>query len=264
MIIIREHQFAFVHIPKCAGISVRRQLQPLDDCAEDFRGVHDHPELGTIDRGHLPLSVVRQHFPQESELLRTFNTFAVLRNPVARFPSSLSQHLMMYGDKPVPEYSASELNARIETIIGTLESHPSEFLPLELTHFHKQIQYVFDEGQQVVNHVHRIDDMAAFWRDVETVLPDFSSEVQQTNETLFVKESLTGGLVKKLSPRIGMRLRSVIPRRAIDWAKRKMYVTRDERWSDVMNSQDIQKFVASYYKEDFDLYESVVGEREPS
>lgn len=261
MIISRKHRFAFIHIPKCAGSSVREPLQPLDDCPEPFYGVHDHPELGSIDRGHLLLSVLRQYFPTEFELLQAYQSFAVLRNPSERFPSSMSQHLMMNGDKPIEDLAAPELYPRIDAVVAALESKPADFLPLELTHFHQQRRYVYVGGEQVIKNLYRTDDMAALWRDIAAILPVTVPGARRKNGALFYKDTLDGKLAGMVTPTAARYFRDVIPARVVAWVKRSMYVTRDQRWSDVFNSPDVQKFVLSYYKEDFDLYESLAGAR---
>ncbi len=80
MIISDKHQFAFVHIPKCAGTSLRSILQHFDDRGSKFTGrVDHHTELGELDYVHIPLFALREHFRPEFEAVQQYWSFAVVR-----------------------------------------------------------------------------------------------------------------------------------------------------------------------------------------
>lgn len=103
MIIDDTHQFVFVHIPKCAGSSVHAQLSLFDarDPASHRGGVH--PVLGPIHFAHIPLRFLRDHFPAEFAKLGVYRSFALTRDPRARFVSATVQHLREFrGRGPGP------------------------------------------------------------------------------------------------------------------------------------------------------------------
>ena len=80
MMYSRQHKLFFVHIPKCAGLSISQSLSsiaafPLSEMAADMNipeadaalkiGAFGfkHPTLGNIHRAHIPLQFLRDHFP---------------------------------------------------------------------------------------------------------------------------------------------------------------------------------------------------------
>ena len=66
LIISDRFGFAFVHIPKCAGSTVREQIRRIDPECFEMAGRRMHPDLGKIDAMHLPLDILRDHFPESS------------------------------------------------------------------------------------------------------------------------------------------------------------------------------------------------------
>src|SRR5690554_2986132 len=98
MIINDAHQFVFIHIPKCAGTAVRVRLGEFDSSGGAFsisKGFHT--EIGELDMAHIPLPVLKRFFPEPYEKVRTYESFAIVRDPFQRFSSSLFQRLMMFG-----------------------------------------------------------------------------------------------------------------------------------------------------------------------
>ena len=52
MILSDRYRFVFIHVPKCAGTSVRAAVAPYHDADSRFlKGVELHPDLGEIDFG---------------------------------------------------------------------------------------------------------------------------------------------------------------------------------------------------------------------
>ena len=93
MIVDDAHEVAFVHIPKCGGTSVSRQLRLLDSNNEFFKDVRDHPALGRTHFSHLPLFFLREFYPETFDRIAAYRAFAIARDPYVRFASSTIQHL---------------------------------------------------------------------------------------------------------------------------------------------------------------------------
>lgn len=95
MIISDTYRFAFIHIPKCAGTTVRQYFDKYDQKAIES-GLKSHPEFGVFDYNHIPLHVLHYFFLTEYEKVRAYYSFAILRDPFARFPSSVNMRLVLH------------------------------------------------------------------------------------------------------------------------------------------------------------------------
>jgi hypothetical protein len=119
MIISDKHKFSFIHIPKCAGTSLRWPLQWFDDTNGRFtRYVGEHEVLGLLDYVHIPLKVLREHFTSEYEKLKKYQSYAVVRNPFSRFSSFLTQHANQYGDKQFQCMTKKEIQRSLDAVIS--------------------------------------------------------------------------------------------------------------------------------------------------
>ena len=156
MIISPKHQFVFVHIPKCAGTSVRTQLLKSDPGAIALGKLGNHPVLGAIDYGHIPLGQLGQHFPDHYRNLLDYTSFAVVRDPLERFGSALRQVLWQYEERPMTLIPVAELRAKtlemLDRIAAEIDAPSAPFI-----FFARQESFIFDEGQQIVDHLIPLD-----------------------------------------------------------------------------------------------------------
>lgn len=152
MIISPRHRFVFVHIPKCAGTSVRTQLVKCDPDHIAMAEVGMHPVLGKIDYGHVPLSMLRQYFPDEYARLEQFPSYAVVRDPLVRFGSSLRQMLWRYSQKPMTLIPPAELRAltlkALSDIAAELDRPSHQFI-----FFARQRDFIYDGDRRIVDHL---------------------------------------------------------------------------------------------------------------
>ena len=110
-----DQKLFFVHIPKCAGLSIYRGLDaiaefPWASFARDNKEAeaalrdrvtpfgYTHAELGEIHQAHIPLAILARDFPETFALLEHSTSFAVLRDPRDRFISALRQHLREFDE----------------------------------------------------------------------------------------------------------------------------------------------------------------------
>nr|WP_163025776.1 sulfotransferase family 2 domain-containing protein [Chachezhania antarctica] len=90
MIISHTYRFVFLHIPKCAGKSVRRYIMTADPSAVSYWGWDwDERFQRFVDMAHRPLLDLPD---KDLEAVRTYPTCAIVRDPVARFASAVGQH----------------------------------------------------------------------------------------------------------------------------------------------------------------------------
>lgn len=152
MIISPRHQFVFIHIPKCAGTSVRHQLRECDPDHIFMDKPGNHPDLGKIDYAHIPVAQLKSHFPNEFAALRDYDSFALVRDPLDRFGSAIRQLLWQYERQPMTLISPEELRQRTLSILETLPEqidNPTH----RYIFFTRQADYIFDGQKQIVDHV---------------------------------------------------------------------------------------------------------------
>ncbi|SHO45753.1 sulfotransferase family 2 domain-containing protein [Desulfopila aestuarii] len=91
MIISHNYKFIFIHIPKCAGTSIRNCLLELDPEAVSYWGnAWALDQDCHVDAAHQPI----ENLVKNRDLLRMFRkyfVFAFVRNPYERFLSSLAE-----------------------------------------------------------------------------------------------------------------------------------------------------------------------------
>src|SRR5215468_7000541 len=107
MIICDDRQFAFVHIPKCAGTSIRRALRQADTTGEAFFRIADHPVMGLVHLAHLTLADLAEHYPDTLAQIARYRSMAIVRDPVERFYSAVFQRLREFKEVPQSAISPS-------------------------------------------------------------------------------------------------------------------------------------------------------------
>ena len=86
MIINHKYKFIFIHVPKCAGTSIKRALYPYCDKWDQFLGGHpDKPER--IDNVHKHSTAMEIKAYATPERWEEYFTFSFVRNPLARIVS---------------------------------------------------------------------------------------------------------------------------------------------------------------------------------
>jgi hypothetical protein len=115
MIINKTNRFAFVHIPKCGGTSVRKVLDTFNEWS--YLGnpwIGETKKLGTVHFSHLPLQALRILFPEDLELVLKYESFALVRDPYERFFSKSSVIKSEIGNPEVMDFIASYYKHDIE------------------------------------------------------------------------------------------------------------------------------------------------------
>lgn len=259
MIICPTHRFVFVHIPKCAGTSIRSQIVVCDPRHVAMARVGRHPVLGTIDYGHVPLDQLRMHFPNEYAALRSFDSFAVLRDPLARFGSALRQVLWQYEKRPMTLIPQAELR---ETTLRTLDrvaaeidapSHPYIF-------FMRQDRFVFDWNERVTQHLVPLEMVSDFigYLSRRTGTPMETGARANQNVDLKVKGRL-GKIAFGVNDALRRRLPGPLHALLKDTAL-KVLATRKSaaEVSGVLKIPEVRDFVAEYYARDTELHNAAL------
>ena len=142
MIISDRNKFVFIHIPKCAGTSVRSRIEHLDDRNGAYSSRLDkHPELGLLNYVHIPLQTLKDQFPNEYVCIETYRSMAVMRDPSARFVSSVSQYCNRYSEVEMRNYNIKTLRTQVDRLIDEIEEqevlNPGGRLPRQTHSFSK-------------------------------------------------------------------------------------------------------------------------------
>jgi hypothetical protein len=260
MIICPTHGFVFVHVPKCAGSSVRGQIEHCDPAHIAQARVGKHPVLGTIDYGHIPLDQLRVHFPEHYAAVRDLDAFAVVRDPLARFGSALRQVLWQYEKRPmtlIPPDELRDMTLRmLDNVAAEIDAPSHRFI-----FFMRQERFVFDEGRQLTRNLIPLDlvpDFIGYLSRRTGVSMETGARANQ-NVDLRVK-----GPVGKLAFGVNHVLRATLPRGLHAWIKDgalKVLSTKRSaaEATGILDLPELRDFVAAQYAGDIRLYESVMA-----
>ncbi|KPQ20037.1 MAG: Sulfotransferase family [Halomonas sp. HL-93] len=272
MIICEKHKFVFIHIPKCAGTSIRGILEPFDSRAGKYKGrVDHHPELGDLDYVHIPLFTLRDHFRPEFETVKQYWSFAVMRDPHARFASSVSQNLNKYSEKPIQKRSLQDIDLCIREIIDFLSDNGMGqiLLPPEYIHFQRQVDFIELEGERVVTSLYAINQVDKLLLDVSrhtgNRLSDFAPDGTMTtaNQSKVFRSDLLRRLIESSRPATE-KVRNILPEDFKQKIRDQVYVPRDQRMRELFAADHIRAFIRDYYAEDIRLYNGMRGDNRSS
>lgn len=268
MIINEDYRFVFVHIPKCAGTSVRLKLRPFDSREGAFEVRGNHPILGRLDYGHLPLFTVSEYFQSEFNTLRNYFSFAVVRDPFARFPSSVSQHLSMYSQRAIHMCSSDEIQAAIDTSIHYLRSQPRDryLLPPHYIHFQKQTDYINLDGVRIIDRLYTVGKVNALLADVGQLIgqslvhADEAGHEIAANRSIVFRNDLLRKVIAIMRP-VSDLFGKYIPDNMKQKIRNQVYVPRDDRLREIFDSDYIKDFIRDYYAEDIVLHQELTSQK---
>ena len=261
MIISPKHRFVFVHIPKCAGTSVRTQLLKSDPGAIELGKPGTHPELGRIDYGHIPLDQLRQHFPDHYRNLIDYTSFAVVRDPLERFGSALRQVLWQYEERPMTLIPPEELRAKtlamLDRIAAEIDAPTAPFI-----FFARQDRFIFDEGRQIVDHLIPLELVSAFIAYMAKRTGTFMDTGMRANQNVDLRYKRLGGLAYRvngfLRARLPLGLHTSIRRAALMLLASKQDAASA---SGVLEMPEVRAFVDEHYSRDKAIYRTVMARR---
>lgn len=264
MIINDAYKFAFIHIPKCAGTSARQFLQRFDETGGQFTSRVDlHPDLGSINYVHIPLFVLRQYFSKEYKKLCEYSTFALLRDPFARFPSSMAQHLKDYSTGGIYDLSQEKVLEKVEQVVVCLEKHasPQTLLPKEYIHFQRQIDYVQDGDRYIVDNIFNCGQLSSMLMeicgiaglDIRTERCEFD-QMPHINRSVTARNPIVGKVYDLTCKFAGPHVNLKTKKKLIGCLKNLIFVPWQKKLSRVFQSKRVIDFIQHYYEEDIALY----------
>lgn len=269
--VAKDFNLVFLHVPKTAGLSIKQAMEGWsDEMFEDvladmpghveldmqspFRGYLDHPELGSMHMDHIPLPVLRTHFPTAYKTISRAELFAVLRNPEERFLSAISQHLREFKNVGASHITDDLIRETAREMIGKVGGR-GIFVDRHDIHFAPQSWFVEDPQAPLPARLFAIDrmDVLARWLTARTGKP---IDMTTRNATVLPKSQfvpLHAVLTRlgKLVPRgLASKLRPLVlglPMYRKSWSG-----------SNFRFDSETRAFIADFYKRDFELYEAAL------
>lgn len=261
MIISDDKQFVFIHIPKCAGMSVRAQLSSFDSTKEHFNQKIAHPRLGPIHTAHIPLIFLADQFPETFDKLRIYTPFALLRDPRSRFISAVMQRLLEFKGLAVSEVSHGTVIDAANEVMDWLTNR-TDFCDLEFIHFSKQSAYIFLDGKQTVDTLFSIDDMDGFADWIKSTYEIPYETDQRHNVKYFAPGSKVGELKNMIRPMYRRVVRADLRWRIYQaMTSLGVYTPAAKHYDKILENKDIADFIDSYYADDFALLDKVTAAR---
>ena len=260
MIVSDKYRFVFVHIPKCAGTLIRNQIKDFDDyCGKYSVSSVKHSSLGTIDYAHIPLAILQEYFEQDYYKIINYFSFALLRNPFSRFPSSLAQRLKMHKQMPINKISKKNIKREVDLVIDFLmQNNDAILLPADYIHFQRQYDYIYNNEQQVVNNIYLVNQIGLLLQDLVEIIGynffDKETINVKANQALVYKSQLLQNVVNKLSPNIRTFINNIISDNSKEKIRRLLYTPQKNRFSELFESAYVKDFIKFYYENDIDLY----------
>lgn len=262
MIISPRHRFVFVHIPKCAGTSVRTQLVKCDPDHIAMAEVGMHPVLGKIDYGHVPLSMLRQHFPNEYARLEQFPSYAVVRDPLVRFGSSLRQMLWRYSQKPMTLIPPAELRAltlkALSDIAAELDRPSHQFI-----FFARQRDFIYDGDRRIVDHLIPMALVPDFLAHLGRVTGTELEAGTRSNQNVELRFKRIGGIAYSVNDILRRSLPLDMHARIKDGALRLLSAKKSAaEASGILEMDEVRIFVERYYAEDARIHSETMAQAE--
>ncbi len=261
MIISDEHRFFFVHIPKCAGSTVRSQIAHVDSYGGRFSQIGDHPTWGRLDYPHLPLHVLADACPGEFAKLRCYDSVALLRDPYERFLSSIMQRLRFWKNASVRDFTQKTVTDEAVRVISHLEATPG-YVGLTYTHFIRQSDYISLDGERIVGTLFTIGQLRQF-SDFLRQRVGFGLDLRTRENVSAVPSypwlrqaaiALRPAYQALLSPAMKNRMRNRMQRYGLYRDASQMFL------EDLLGNDFITGFIADYYRDDIARFAELRGD----
>ena len=275
MIVSDKHRFAFIHIPKCAGSTVRQALAAYD---ESFAGMtaglknwrqnefvfwHEGEDQ-FLDYHHLTLAQLQRLYPEQWEKVDAYPAYAILRDPYSRLISALYQYLRQVEEIVVHDLGPEELQARLIPILEKVDAFFAKDpqLPFDYVHFQPQSSYVELDGKRVVEGLVSISSLDQLYHMLDDQLAPHGEalepfHLQKTNVTKAYRWQAAQNLVQRHSGLVNA-LRSRLPRGFKTKIRQVLLKDSDLKQVSITESKVVREFVERHYARDVALWNEVM------
>ena len=263
MIVSDAHQFVFMHIPKCGGTAVRSALEQFDERADIYfnRARDAHGTLGELDYRHIPLSILRDHFTDDFRCVARYQAFAVMRDPFERFPSAVFQRIRT---KLPVDPATDAIHREVDAIMAQLSARffATPVTDPDLIHFTRQCDYIYCDGQKLVDHIYLLADVASLVAAVSELSGTAIAPPQRENERLRYSNKALAAADRWVQTRVMNTLPRRIWKPVFSIVKgglsRTGVLRRENDWySGVFERPDVQNFIARFYAQDIETFDQL-------
>lgn len=250
MLLSSELNFAFLHVPKCGGTSLRESFRGMPGLHNPLAEVREAIPYET-DPNHVQLCLLREYAPGLMARLVPCTSYAMLRDPVARFPSALAQHFKMFHDTDLGKLSLADVRAATATAIDYLAAN-DPVTDRRYIHFERQVRFTHLDGRQVVDRLFLLDDQAALVDDVAVTTGYRAPSLNESNTSASFRNETLQKIRLGFPQPVKRLLRDYMPlagKRAIDRMFFRPSLTQARR--DAILSAETRAFITAHYAEDF-------------
>lgn len=175
MIISHRKKFIWIHIPKCAGTSIRELLQtnpifqtdihPMWHTKKDINWKEEYPKVDTNLWTHSSASDIKKYLDERGYRWDDYFKFVFIRNPWEREVSAYEYHRQVMSKKKYPTYF------NIKNIEMALHQPPKNFIMRN--NRWTPYDYIFDDdGKLMVDFVGKVENIEQdFEKVVKKILP---------------------------------------------------------------------------------------------
>lgn len=254
MILSDRYRFIFIHVPKCAGTSVRAAILPYHDADTRFlKTVEMHPDFGPVDFRHLPLPLLRNVDPDAFEKLFTYDSYALVRDPFQRFRSAMAQRAKMYLGREFAQLDDGEIRTEIEHVMAYLRSGPHVISP-EFIHFSRQSDFVQIGGERIVRNLFPVERIDLFERALGRNVGVDAVRIGHANQTTEFRYPR----IKRVTRAGSAIAREILPRsvhKVLRQSARRVLMTSADRTErPVFHEPFVREFIREYYAGDILLH----------
>ena len=267
-----ESNLLFIHIPKAAGSSIRRAMEPwsrtldaelgadigqpdLDLTEKDSRILITHPVVGQLHHAHIPMPIMREHFPVTHKLVMGAEKFAVVRNPKQRFMSAVSQYLREIKGVGASHITGPLVRETAREVIGQI-ADMELIVDHRYTHFSKQSSFIEDPAMPAEVQVFSMERLGLL-QDYLRERTGHEITLASTNATVRPKAGFAAihkamAVVGKLAPR-------AVRAKALMLFFKLPFYSRSWNSSDVEFDADVLTFIDEYYARDWELHRAAAS-----
>lgn len=265
MIISRKHNFGFIHNPKCAGSAVRDHIAEFDDANGAFSEVKDHEQLGRVHLKHLTLSDLEKYFPEYFDVVTKVDSFVLVREPMQRFISGVSQYVRSTTNwkKTIFDLSHDEVNDVLRHVLERIAQGGVSRDPL-LCIFTRQKEFIETKDRRIIDKIVAVDYISELLTEFSRRTGKVYDATHVSNATRRVRFVKSQGGIAAVT-RFG---RAFLPEKLYHSARRLAAPWLFQRESSMLaiaafESDHVRSAVIEYYKEDFGIYKRSLARSGP-
>lgn len=194
--------------------------------------------------------------------LERFTSYALVRDPLERFGSSLRQMLWRYDQRPMTLIPASELRELTLKTLGDLAAeldHPSS----KFIFFSRQRDFIYDEDRRMVDHLIPMSLVPDFIGHLGRITGTNLETGTRSNQNVELRFKRIGGLAYRVNDMLRRNLPLDVHARIKNGALRLLSAKKSAaEASGILDMDEVRAFVETHYAEDARIHRDVTARTE--